>query len=79
MIDLKRMDETFKNVIKRSNNPVMSAAEAAEALGTTPEAIIRAAEGNHLPFGFMTSEPGARRRSVLISRKKLNDWWEGKQ
>ena len=78
-MDLKRMDEVFKNVIKRSNNPVMSAAEAAEALGTTPEAIIRAAEGNHLPFGFMTSEPGARRRSVLISRKKLNDWWEGRQ
>lgn len=79
MMDLKRMDETFKNVIKRSNNPVMSAAEAAEALGTTPEAIIRAAEGNHLPFGFMVSEPGARRRSVFVSRKKLNDWWEGKQ
>ena len=78
-MDLKRMDEVFKNVIKRSNNPIMSAAEAAEALGTTPEAIIRAAEGNHLPFGFMTSEPGARRRSVLISRKKLNDWWEGRQ
>lgn len=73
----KRMDEMFKKVIESSDNPVMSATEAAEALGTTPEAIFRAAEGNHLPFGFMTSEPGSRRRAVLVSRKKLYDWYTG--
>ena len=31
MIDLKRMDEMFKKVIESSDNPVMSATEAAEA------------------------------------------------
>jgi len=77
MIDFKRMDETFKKVIERSNKPVMSAKEAAEALGTTSEAIMNAAEGNHLPFGFIVSRPDAYKRTVLINRRKLYDWYTG--
>lgn len=77
-MDLQRMEKQFREVIERSDDPVMNAKEVAEALGTTPEAILNAAEGNHLPFGFIVSTPGTYRRSVAVFRKKLNDWWEGK-
>lgn len=74
--NIQKMDEHALAVINSSNKPKMSAEEVADALGITPESVLNAAEGGHLPFGFLcTKSPTTSRRTIVINRAVFYRWY----
>lgn len=74
--NIRAMDEHAMAIIQRSDNPKMSAEEVADALGITPESVLNAAEGGHLPFGFLaTKSATTARRTIIVNRAVFYRWY----